>query len=115
MWRAGKKCGLYEGKFKEFGDVFVSTMNGEYGHNGVATDLLEKVKFDYYFACGANLMLESLVKSTNGIQGQLSFEERMGCGFGACMGCSCKTKGDNYKRICVEGPVLLSDEVIFND
>ena len=66
--------------------------------------------FDYYYACGPQKMLHALVKED--YTGQLSFEERMGCGFGACMGCSHPTTDDSYKRICKEGPVLESFEVV---
>ena len=67
------------------------------------------INVNYYYACGPEPMLHALVKE--GYEGQLSFEERMGCGFGACMGCSHKTI-DSYKRICKEGPVLESSEVL---
>ena len=68
-------------------------------------------EFDYFYACGPLPMLHALYNAVEQ-DGQLSFEERMGCGFGACMGCSCKTKY-GYKRICKEGPVLTKDEIIW--
>ena len=71
------------------------------------------IEFDKYYACGPEKMLDALVL-TYPENGYLSFEARMGCGFGACMGCSCKVKTKPYKRICVEGPVLMSSEVIVN-
>lgn len=99
-------------EFKALGvDVFVSTMDGTYGLKGNVLDVIKQlnIDYDYYYSCGPSKMLNSLVKTK--ILGQLSFEERMGCGFGACMGCTCKTK-TSYKRICKEGPVLESSEVL---
>ena len=101
-------------EFEQIGlQVFVSTMDGTCGTKGFVTDAItaNNLHFDYYFACGPAPMLKA-VHNTLQTYGQLSFEERMGCGFGGCMGCSCKTK-NGYKRICKEGPVLLSNEVIF--
>lgn len=101
-------------EFSDLGcEVFLSTVDGTAGIRGFVTDAISKnnVQYDYYFTCGPKPML----KAVHGLchaDGQLSFEERMGCGFGACMGCSCKTT-DGSKRICVEGPVLLSSEVIW--
>ncbi len=104
---------FYESEFKALGlNVYVATVDGSYQTKGFVTNVLENLDFDYYFACGPHAMLMSLAKLD--VEGQLSFEERMGCGFGACMGCSCKTI-TGYKRICKEGPVLLSSEVIIND
>ena len=91
-------------------NTYISTMDGSYGYKGTVIDVIKKLQleFDYYYACGPEAMLHALVKED--YKGQLSFEERMGCGFGACMGCSHKTI-DSYKRICKEGPVLESKEV----
>lgn len=93
--------------------VYIATMDGTFGFKGNVVELIKKydLDFDYYYACGPEKMLHALVKE--GYEGQLSFEERMGCGFGACMGCSHKTV-TSYKRICKEGPVLASDEVYIN-
>ena len=99
-------------EFKALGvDVFVSTMDGSFGIKGNVIDVIKQlnIEYDYYYSCGPSKMLNSLVKTK--ILGQLSFEERMGCGFGACMGCTCKTKTSS-KRICKEGPVLESSEVL---
>lgn len=101
-----------EGMFRSLGaNVYVATMDGTYGYKGNVLDVinLKNLHFDYYYACGPEKMLDALVQMNK--EGQLSYEERMGCGFGACMGCSCKTK-TSYKRICKEGPVLESSEVI---
>lgn len=110
-----KKDIFYVDKFKEFGDVFVATMDGSVGTKGTVVDVIKQANltFDYYYTCGPEPMLDAMVINYPN-NGQLSFEARMGCGFGACMGCSCKVKTKPYKRICVEGPVLLSEEVIVN-
>lgn len=103
-----------EAKFRSLGaKVHVCTMDGTYGYKGNVIDIIKslKIDFDYYYSCGPEKMLHALVKE--GYEGQLSFEERMGCGFGACMGCSHKTL-DSYKRICKEGPVLESSEVFIS-
>lgn len=91
-------------------NTYITTMDGSYGYKGNVIDVIKQLDLnvEYYYACGPEPMLHALVKE--GYSGQLSFEERMGCGFGACMGCSHKTI-DSYKRICKEGPVLESHEV----
>ena len=101
-----------EGLFRGLGaNVYVATMDGSYGYKGHVLDVinLKNLYYDYYYACGPERMLHALVETD--VMGQLSFEERMGCGFGACMGCSHKTL-TSYKRICKEGPVLESNEVL---
>lgn len=105
---------FYEEEFKALGcRVVVTTVDGSKGVKGFVTTAIaeEELLFDYFFSCGPLPMLKALYDAT-ACEGQLSFEERMGCGFGACMGCSCKTKYGN-KRICVDGPVLLKEEVIW--
>lgn len=100
---------FYEAQFRALGaDVTVATADGSYGIKGFVTDALPQ-SYDYFFACGPEPMLKAVCKATK-TSGQLSFEERMGCGFGACMGCSCKTL-TGYKRICKEGPVLEKEEI----
>ena len=105
---------FYEEEFRALGcEVTVSTVDGSRGVGGfVTTAIAERTPdFDYFYACGPLPMLRALAEAV-AQDGQLSFEERMGCGFGACMGCSCKTKYGN-KRICREGPVLEKGEVIW--
>ena len=107
---------FYEDKFKALGTTHVCTVDGSYGVQGNVIDVIkqEEIQYDNYYACGPEKMLDALVLFDDE-KGYLSFEARMGCGFGACMGCSCKVKTAPYKRICVEGPVLKSSEVIVNE
>ncbi len=92
--------------------VYTSTVDGSYGTKGFVTDALKEVgEYSYFYSCGPEPMLKALYNATE-VSGELSFEERMGCGFGACMGCTCKTKYGN-KRICKDGPVLKKEEVIW--
>ena len=103
---------FYEDEFTSLGaTVFVATADGSYGTKGFVTDVLCDIDYSYFYTCGPMPMfkaIESIAKTS----GQYSFEERMGCGFGACMGCSCKTKYGNI-RICKEGPVLEREVVIW--
>ena len=102
-----------EDDFKALGaDVYVTTVDGSFGVKGFVTDALPE-SYDHFFTCGPEPMLKAVYKTTN-TSGQFSFEERMGCGFGACMGCSCKTI-TGYKRICKDGPVLLKEEILWED
>lgn len=106
---------FYENNFKELGVVpFIATVDGSLGVKGFVTDAIREAEGEYssYCACGPEPMLKALWAQMGGTRGQLSFEERMACGFGACMGCTCKTKYGS-KRICKDGPVLSSDEVIW--
>ena len=102
---------FFENEFKALGaEVIVATADGSYGVKGFVTDAMPE-DYDYFYTCGPMPMfraIENKVKTS----GQYSFEERMGCGFGACMGCSCKTKY-GYKRICKDGPVLEREEIIW--
>lgn len=104
---------FFEDEFKALGcDVQVTTVDGSHGVKGFVTDALPE-RYTYFYTCGPMPMFRALnnaVKSS----GQFSFEERMGCGFGACMGCSCKTLTGN-KRICKDGPVLKKEEIIWTD
>lgn len=94
--------------------VQVATEDGSAGIKGFVTDALRQTEYDYYYTCGPGAMLRAvyMLGTQKGAEGQLSFEERMGCGFGACMGCSCHTLV-GAKRVCVDGPVFQSGEVLF--
>ena len=105
---------FYAEEFRALGcEVILATADGSAGIRGFVTTAIDAARpdFDYFYACGPLPMLRALAEAVEQ-DGQLSFEERMGCGFGACMGCSCKTKYGN-KRICKEGPVLEKGEVIW--
>ena len=91
-------------------EVIVATADGSVGVKGFVTDAMD-IEYTYFYTCGPEPMLKAIYGKSN-TSGQLSFEERMGCGFGACMGCSCKTKYGN-KRICRDGPVLVKEEIIW--
>ena len=101
---------FYEREFKALGaDVRIATLDGSYGVKGYVTDAAQG-DFSHYYACGPLPMLRALAKLE--IEGSVSLEERMGCGFGACMGCSIQTK-NGVKRVCKEGPVFDAAEVIW--
>ena len=105
---------FYEQEFKKLGcDVTVTTVDGSYGTKGFVTTALEAMDYSYFYTCGPEPMLKAVYKASN-TSGQMSFEKRMGCGFGACMGCSCKTL-TGYKRICKEGPVMKKEEILWED
>ena len=99
-------------EFRKTGaEVLVATADGSVGTKGFVTDILKNLDYTYFYTCGPMPMfkaIESIAKTS----GQYSFEERMGCGFGACMGCTCKTKYGN-KRICKDGPVLEREEIVW--
>ena len=102
---------FYEEEFKKLGaDVTVTTADGSYGTQGFVTAAI-KDGYTYFYTCGPEPMLKAVYGATS-TSGQFSFEERMGCGFGACMGCSCETKYGK-KRICKDGPVLVKEEIIW--
>ncbi|MBQ3141820.1 MAG: dihydroorotate dehydrogenase electron transfer subunit [Clostridia bacterium] len=106
---------FFENEFRRLGcNVFIATVDGTAGFKGMVTDCIKKsgINYDYVYTCGPEPMLKALYDCTGEIGGQFSFEERMGCGFGACMGCTCETKYGN-KRICTDGPVLLKEEIIW--
>ena len=101
-----------EEDFKALGcSVTVTTVDGSYGVKGFVTDAMKDMDYSYFYTCGPEPMLKAIY-NTSVTSGQFSFEERMGCGFGACMGCSCKTLYGN-KRICKDGPVLVKEEIIW--
>ena len=92
-------------------DTYITTVDGSVGIKGFVTDALKDMDYTYFYTCGPMPMFKAIENTAVG-SGQYSFEERMGCGFGACMGCSCKTKYGN-KRICKDGPVLEREEIIW--
>ena len=103
---------FYEDAFRALGcQTIVCTADGSYGVKGFATTPLEGLNYTYFYTCGPESMLKAVYRATN-TSGQMSFEERMGCGFGACMGCSCKTL-TGYKRICKDGPVMRKEEILW--
>ena len=105
---------FYEEEFKALGcKIFVTTVDGSYGIKGFVTDALQALDYTHFFTCGPEPMLKAVYKASK-TSGQMSFEERMGCGFGACMGCSCKTL-TGYKRICKDGPVMRKEEIKWED
>ena len=103
---------FFKKEFEALGvKVYVTTVDGTEGIKGFVTDAMSGIDYTYFYTCGPEPMLKAIYnKSTT--SGQFSFEERMGCGFGACMGCTCKTKYGN-KRICRDGPVLEKEEIIW--
>ena len=102
---------FYEEEFKALGcETIVTTVDGSYGVKGFVTNALPE-NYTHFYTCGPEPMLKAVYKATN-TSGQMSFEERMGCGFGACMGCSCKTL-TGYKRICKDGPVMMKEEILW--
>ena len=102
-----------EREFSELGcRVTVTTVDGTYGTKGFVTDALPE-EYSYFYTCGPEPMLKAVYRAAK-TSGQFSFEERMGCGFGACMCCSCRTV-TGYKRICRDGPVLEKEEILWED
>ena len=105
---------FFEKEFRDLGvHEITATVDGSRGVKGFVTDAAKDLDFSYYYACGPEPMLHAVWQVLPS-SGQLSFEERMGCGFGACMGCSCKTI-TGYKRICRDGPVLRKEEILWED
>ena len=103
---------FYKEKFTNLGaNVIVATADGSVGVKGFVTNVMPSCEYTYFYTCGPEPMLKAVYEVST-TSGQFSFEERMGCGFGACMGCSCKTKYGN-KRICRDGPVLTKEEIIW--
>lgn len=120
-----KQCIVLKEEFEAVSDkVLISTDDGSYGHSGFITDLFkkdfEKCKYDIIYTCGPMPMMKKVaeIASLKGVKCQVSMEQRMGCGIGACLVCACKTKdGDDwsYSHVCKDGPVFWSNEVIFED
>ena len=105
---------FYADEFRMLGaEVFITTVDGSAGIKGFVTDAMKALDYSYFYACGPEPMLKAVYR-TSKTEGQLSFEKRMGCGFGACMGCSCRTV-TSWKRICKEGPVLRKEEILWEN
>ncbi len=103
---------FYKEKFEALGArVIVTTADGSMGVRGFVTDAMAGLLYSYFYTCGPEPMLKAVYDKSES-DGEFSFEERMGCGFGACMGCSCETKY-KYKRICRDGPVLVKEEIVW--
>ena len=103
---------FYEEEFKALGaKVFVTTVDGSYGEKGFVTDVMKNLDYTYFYTCGPGPMFRAIEK-TAVTSGQFSFEARMGCGFGACMGCSMETKS-GAKRVCKDGPVFEREEILW--
>lgn len=103
---------FYEEEFRSLGaKVFVATADGSYGQKGFVTDVMRNLKYSFFYACGPLPMYKAIEKiAVTG--GEYSLEERMGCGFGACMGCSIMTK-NGPRRVCKDGPVFEREELIW--
>ena len=103
---------FYEQKFKDTGaEVYIVTADGSVGEKGFVTDMTKTLEYSYFYACGPFAMYKSFENQAK-TSGEYSFEQRMGCGFGACMGCSIETKS-GMKRVCKEGPVFKREEIIW--
>ena len=103
---------FYQKEFENICDkTYYATMDGSFGHHGLVTELLLECDYDYFYACGPTPMLKA-VTAAIATDGQLSLEERMGCGFGICMGCSLMT-AHGAKRICKDGPVFRKEELVW--
>jgi len=106
---------FYETEFRDLvHDVIVTTVDGSYGIKGYVTTPIDPLRHSDYYACGPLPMLKAVKKTMGKVRGQLSLEERMGCGFGACMGCSIKVKSGN-RRVCKDGPVFSAEELLWED
>jgi dihydroorotate dehydrogenase electron transfer subunit len=105
---------FYAKEFADLGaEVYITTVDGSEGIKGFVTDAMKDIDYSYIYTCGPEPMFKAIFKAMK-TEGQFSFEERMGCGFGACMGCSCKTI-TGYKRICKDGPVMKREEILWED
>lgn len=104
---------FYKEEFEKLGvNVYIATADGSVGTKGFVTDVMKDLDYTYFYTCGPMPMFKAIEKIAK-TSGQFSFEERMGCGFGACMGCSCKTITGGYKRICKDGPVMKREEILW--
>ena len=104
---------FYKEEFESIGAaVYIATADGSVGTKGFVTDIIKDLDYSFFYTCGPMPMFKAIEKIAKG-SGEFSFEERMGCGFGACMGCSCKTLTGGYKRICKDGPVMQREEILW--
>ncbi len=104
---------FYKEEFERLGaTVYITTVDGSVGTKGFVTDVMKNLDYSFFYTCGPMPMFRAIEKTAK-TSGQYSFEERMGCGFGACMGCSCKTLTGGYKRICKDGPVMMREEILW--
>lgn len=108
-----KKDVFYEQQFKALGDTYIATADGTYGTEGFVTDILKHLdnNFDKFYACGPKVMLKVLDESMP-MDGFISLEERMGCGFGVCYACVCQMTGGGQAKICTDGPVFRKGAVV---
>ncbi|AKG73723.1 dihydroorotate dehydrogenase electron transfer subunit [Salinicoccus halodurans] len=108
-----KKDVFYEEKFRTLGETHVATADGSCGTEGFVTDVIGDLKddFDLFYACGPKVMLKVL-SETMDLDGYISLEERMGCGFGVCYACVCETARGDYIKLCTEGPVFRKGEIV---
>ena len=105
---------FYADDFEKLGaKAIVTTVDGSYGVKGFVTTAMAEMDYSYFYTCGPEPMLKAVFAASK-TSGQFSFEERMGCGFGACMGCSCKTVTGS-QRICKDGPVLVKEEILWEN
>ncbi len=111
-----KDVAFYEDKFASLGETYIATADGSLGTKGFVTDVIENqnISFDILYSCGPTPMLKVLENNYNDKKLFLSLEERMACGIGACFACVCKTtkEGTGYKKVCSDGPVFQSGEVV---
>ena len=103
---------IYEDEFKALGAaVTVCTADGSYGVKGFVTEAMKGRDYSYFYTCGPESMYRPVYDCAKS-DGEFSFEARMGCGFGACMGCTVPTR-DGYKRVCKDGPILYKEEIVW--
>jgi len=111
-----KEVAFYEEKFASLGTTYIATVDGSLGTKGFVTDVIanQNITFDVLYSCGPTPMLKALENKYSDKKLFLSLEERMGCGIGACFACVCKTstEGTGYKKVCSDGPVFRSGEVV---
>lgn len=105
-----KEEAFYLKEFRDLAQTLVVTLDGSLGQKGFVSDAMSGLSYSYFYTCGPMPMLKAVYKASGEVLGQFSLEERMGCGFGACMGCSIQTLS-GAKRVCREGPVFLKEDL----